>query len=162
MDDGCGGATASVATESAYSERDGVTAPDVTESGVAGEDAADEETQSAETFDSAAPPSPLPYLTDVDLDVLESDLSSDPESLRNIAPPTSSKSSEFGDAQVAQADDCLASLTNDDTASIFSPIAMTTYEGIHAVVVSVSPSEGDSFLAVFSLDLCREIASTQG
>lgn len=141
---------------------DGDTAPDVAESGLAGGAAPDEEMQASETFDAAGAPLALPYVTDIDLDALESDLASDPESLRNSTPPTSSKSSEFDDTQVAQSDDCLESLTTGDTASFFAPIAMTTYDGVPAVVVSVSPSEGDSFLAVFSLDLCREIASTQG
>jgi len=151
-----------VEAQSADDGGDGATAPDASESGLAGGSAADENTQDAETFAAAETPLTLPYVADIDLDALENDLASDPESLRNSTPPTSSKSSEFDDAQVAQSDDCLDSLTTGDTSSSFSPIAMTTYEGVPAVVVSVSPSEGDPFLAVFSLDLCREIASTQG
>jgi len=150
-----------VETQSADDGGDGVTAPDVAESGLAGGDAADEETQAAETFGAAEAPLALPYVTDIDLDALESDLASDPESLRNSPAPTSSKASEFDDSQVAQADDCLESLTTGDTSSFFAPVAMTTYDGVPAVVVSVSPSQGDPFLAVFSLDLCREIANTQ-
>ncbi len=150
-----------IETQSADDGGDGVTAPDVDESGLAGGAVSDEETQAAETFDAAVAPLALPYLADIDLGILESDLASDPESLRNSTSPTPSKSSGFGDAQVAQVDDCLDSLRTGDSASFFSPIAMTTYEGIPAVVISISPSEGDPFLAVFSLDLCREITSTQ-
>ncbi|MCJ7781281.1 MAG: hypothetical protein MUQ27_10700, partial [Acidimicrobiia bacterium] len=100
-----------------------------------------------------------PYLSDIDLEALERELSSDPESLRNSISTPSTKSSELDPSQVEA---CLDSLRADDTASSFSPLATTTYEGTESVVVSVSPSEGDPFLAVFAVDSCRELASTQG
>jgi hypothetical protein len=137
-------------------------APQATESAVAGGSTADGEvpsTTTAAAYDAAEAPAALPYLADVDLEVLESELASNPESLRNSVPTPSSKSSELDPSQV---ESCLDSLRADDAASSFSPIATTTYEGTESVVVSVSPSEGDPFLAVFAVDSCRELTSTQG
>lgn len=137
-------------------------APQATESAVAGGSTADEDvpsTTTAAAYNAAEAPTALPYLSDVDLEALESELSSDPESLRNSISTPSTKSSELDPSQVEA---CLDSLRADDTASSFSPLATTTYEGTESVVVSVSPSEGDPFLAVFAVDSCRELASTQG
>ncbi len=122
--------------------------------------AADEvqSTTTAASSDVVIVPTSLPYLLDIDLYALEEQLESDPESLENSASPPSTRSSE---PDAAQVDACLDSLQADDTASSFSPVATTTYEGTPAVVISVSPPEGDSFLAVFAVDSCLELASTR-
>jgi hypothetical protein len=137
-------------------------APQATESAVAGGSTADEDvpsTTTAAAYDAAEAPTALPYLSDVNLEALERELASDPESLRNGISTPSSKSSELDPSQVEA---CLDSLRADDTASSFSPIATTTYEGTESVVVSVSPPEGAPFLVVFAGASCRELASTQG
>lgn len=134
-------------------------APEASGSASDGESSPDTEVQSVETYDAAAPPDALPYLTDVDLGLLESDLASDPESLRSDPSPPSSKSAEV-DADTMDA--CLDSLRTNNPSSEIFPIALTAYEGTESIVVSVSPSAGESFLAVYSAGLCRELASTQG
>lgn len=142
-------------------ETDQVT-PQAEESVDAGGMAADGEAQpttTAAAYEAAAPPADLPYLVDVDLDALESELASDPESLRNAIPAPSTKSLELGTPLMEA---CLDTLRIADTASSISPIATTTYEDTEAVVVSVSPPEGDPFLAIFAVDSCEELASTQG
>lgn len=136
--------------------------PPPSESVIDGEDAADEEAQpttTAATSDVVIAPISLPYLSDVDLDALEQQLASDPDSLENDASAPSTMSAELDASRV---DACLDSLRSDETVSSLTPIATTTYEGTGAVVVSVSPPEGDSFLAIFAVDVCRELANTQG
>ncbi len=136
--------------------------PEVSESALAGGTSADEEIRSTTTaaaYDAAEAPADIPYLSVVDLDALESELTSNPESLRNSISTPSTKSSAFDVSQVSA---CLDLLRADDTASSYLPIATTTYEGTGAVVVSVSPLEGDSFLAAFALDSCTELANTRG
>ncbi|MEA2010139.1 MAG: hypothetical protein U9N78_05495 [Actinomycetota bacterium] len=123
------------------------------------EDSAGAETQAVDTFEAAVPPSDLPYLTDVDLDVLGGALPSESDSLRSNPSVPSSKSAEFG-AELVNV--CLDSLRVDSPASEFSPIALTTYESIPSVVVSISPSVGEDFVAVYSVASCQELASTQG
>jgi hypothetical protein len=59
-------------------------------------------------------------------------------------------------------DACLESLRVDDPSSEIFPIAFATYENTVSVVVSVSPSAGDGFLAVYSVASCLQLASTQG
>ncbi len=145
--------------ESAGDQGVGVAAQESLETSPIVEESADAETQAAESFDTAAVASALPYLTDVDLDMLENDLTSDPDSLRNSAPPRPTKSAEPDPSQV---DACLDSIRADNPLSEISPIALTAYEGIESVVVSVTPSDGDSFLTVYSIAECRELASTQG
>ncbi|MEA3511453.1 MAG: hypothetical protein U9R51_08470, partial [Actinomycetota bacterium] len=121
--------------------------------------ATDAETQSVDTYEAATTTMSLPYLTDVDLGLLETNIDSSPDSLRSDPAPSSSKSAGFDAVQV---DACLDLLRVDSPSSEISPIALTTYEGTESVVVSVAPSSGNHFLAVYSVALCRELASTQG
>lgn len=137
----------------------GAAAPEATESAPEEEASADAETQAVDTYDAAIAATSLPYLADVDLDALESELASDPESLRNGISAPSTKSLEL-DTPLMEA--CLDTLRAADTTSSFSPIATTTYEGTVAVVISVSPSEGDPFLTVFAVASCVKLASTEG
>jgi len=132
----------------------GASAPEATGSG-----SGDAETQAAETYDAAVVGAALPYLTDLDLDMLENDLASDPDSLRNAAPPPPAKSAGLDAGQV---DTCLESLRADNPASEVSPIALATYEDTESVVVSVTPSGAEAFLAVYGVALCQELASTEG
>lgn len=136
----------------------GAAAPEAT--GSAPEDAAsaDAETQAAETYD-AVVGAALPYLTDLDLDMLSSELASDPDSVRNSAPPPPAKSAGL-DAGLVDA--CLESLRADSPTWEVSPVALTTYEDTESVVVSITPSGGDGFLAVYGVALCQELANTQG
>jgi len=137
----------------------GAAAPEATESALEEESSADAETQAVDTYEASIAPLDLPYLMDVDLDALENALASDPESLRSSPTPSSSKSTEFDDGR---ADACLESLRVDNPSSEIFPIAFTTYEDTASVVVSVSPSDGNGFLAVYSVALCLQLASTQG
>ena len=137
-------------------------APQATESATDGGMTAGEEalpTTTAAAYDAAIAPTGLPYLVDVDLEALGNQLSSDPESLVNRAAPPSEKLAELDSPGIEA---CLASLRVGDTASKISPIATTTYEDTEAVVLSISPSDGDPFLAIFSVDSCRELISTKG
>jgi hypothetical protein len=154
-DDVAGG----VEGESAGDQGAGVAAQESLETAPVEEDSADAETQAAESFDTASVASALPYLPDVDLDMLENDLTSDPDSLRNSTPPSPTKSAEPDPSQV---DACFDSIRADDPLSEISPIALTAYEGVESVVVSVTPSDGDSFLTVYGVAECRALASTQG
>lgn len=135
----------------------------VPESADAGGISSDEEIQpttTAESYDVVAePPIDLPYVSDVDLVALEDELASNPDALnsRQMTPPT-----EPSELDASRVEACLDTLWSDDSSSSLFPLATTTYEGTAAVVVSVSPSEGDPFLAVFALDSCRELASTRG
>ena len=136
--------------------------PQSAESTVGGGMSADEEAQpttTAAAYDAAATPATVPYLADVDLDALESELASDPESLRNDISAPLTKSLEL-DTPLMEA--CLDTMRAADMASSFSPIATTTYEGAGAVVISVSPPAGDPFLAVYAVASCVELANTQG
>ena len=137
----------------------GASAPEATESAPEGDYSGDAETQAADTYDGAAVGAALPYLTDLDLNTLESDLDSDPAALRNSTPPPPAKSAEL---EAEQVDACLESLRADSPTSEISPIALTTYEDTESVVVSIAPSGGDAFLAVYGVALCRELDSTQG
>ncbi|MCL1694059.1 MAG: hypothetical protein M3096_10265 [Actinomycetia bacterium] len=137
----------------------GAAAPEATESAPEEESLADAETQSVDTYEAATAAPALPYLTDVDLGSLENDLASDPDSLRSISSPSSSKSTEFDTEAV---DTCLESLRVLDPSSEIFPVALTTYDDTASLVVSVSPSAGDGFLAVYSVALCLQLASTQG
>jgi hypothetical protein len=156
---------ASFADESAGSADDGgsdAAAPEATENDVAGGSSAEQEIQSATTaaaYDSADAAADLPYLVDVDIDALEDELASDPDFLRNSISTPSTKSSAL---DTARGDACLDSLRFDDTTSSFTPVATTTYENTEAVVVIVSPADGDPYLAVFDVDPCRELASSKG
>jgi len=145
--------------EGAGGDRAGTAAPDATDTAPNEESSADAETQAVDTDEAAIPPPPLPYLTDVDLDVLESELASNPEFLWSDDPPPSSKVTELGADQV---DICLESLRVDDPSSEIFLIALTTYQDTESIVVSVTPSAGDGFLAVYSVTLCQELASTRG
>jgi hypothetical protein len=137
----------------------GGAAPEATENALEEESSADAETQAVDTYEAAVAAPDLPYLTDVDLDSLAKDLASDPDSLRSSPSPSSSKSTEFDTDRV---DACLESLRVDDPSSEIFPIAFATYENTVSVVVSVSPSAGDGFLAVYSVASCLQLASTQG
>lgn len=129
------------------------------ESALAGGDSSDAEPQAVDTYETAVSAVSLPYLTDVDLNVLQDVLSSDAESLRSYPPSSASKSAELDTEQM---DACLASLRADDPSSEILPIALTTYQDTGSVVISVIPTAGDSFLAVYSVTLCQELARTQG
>lgn len=148
-----------VGDEGAGDNSAGAAAPEATESALEEESSADAETQSVDTYEAAPAAPALPYLTDVDLGSLENDLASDPGSLRRDPPPSSSKSTDFGTEAV---DTCLESLRVLDPSSEIFPVALTTYDDTASVVVSVSPSSGDGFLAVYSVALCVQLASTQG
>ncbi|MEA3502968.1 MAG: hypothetical protein U9R47_09365 [Actinomycetota bacterium] len=136
-------------------------APEAPESALAGGSSADEEMQpttTAASFDAAGAAADLPYLLEVDLQTLEDQLASNPESLRNSLSTPSTKSS---DLDTSQLNACLDSLRANDSATSFSPLAATTYEGIEAVVVSASPAEGEPFLVVLAVESCRELTGTQ-
>ncbi len=151
---------AGVAAEEGTGENSvGAAAPEATENAPDEESSEYAETQAVDTDEATTSPSSLPYLVDVDLGLLEGDLSSDPDALRSNPSPASSKSVDFDAIRV---DACLNSLRVDSQTSEIIPIALTTYEGTESVVVSVAPSSGESFLAVYSVALCRELASTQG
>lgn len=137
----------------------GAASPEATESASDEAISEDAETQAVDTYEAATTTMSLPYLIDVDLGLLEGDLSSDPDALRSNPAPSSSKSV---DSDPVLVDDCLDSLRVDSPTSEISPIALTNYEGTESVVVTVAPSSGNSFLAVYSVALCRELASTQG
>ena len=131
------------------------------ENALAGGSSADEKIQpttTAASFDAAGAAADLPYLLEVDLEALENQLASDPESLRNSLSTPSTKSSELDTSQLNA---CLDSLRDNDSATSFSPLAATTYEGIEAVVVSASPAEGEPFLLVLAVESCRELTDTQ-
>jgi len=148
-----------VEDENTGDETAGAAAPEASESTSDGESSPDTDVQSAEAYDAAAPPDALPYLTDVDLDLLESDLASNPEVLRSDPSPSSAKSADVDADRVSA---CLDSLRADNSSSEIFPIALTSYEGTESIVVSVSPSGGENSLAIYSVVLCRELASTQG
>jgi hypothetical protein len=149
-----------VEDENTGDETAGAAAPEASGSTSDGESSPDTEVQSAEAYDAAAaPPDALPYLTDVDLSLLESDLASNPEVLRSDPSPSSAKSADVDTDRVSA---CLDSLRADNPSSEIFPIALTSYEGTESIVVSVSPSAGENSLAVYSVVLCRELASTQG
>ena len=79
--------------------------------------------------------------------------------IRDSPSPSSAKSADV-DANKVSA--CLDSLRADNSSSEIFPIALTSYEGTESIVVSVSPSGGENSLAIYSVVLCRELASTQG
>ncbi|MEA2023291.1 MAG: hypothetical protein U9N79_03250 [Actinomycetota bacterium] len=134
-----------------------VAAEDSIDEGASADDEV-ESTTTAASSDVVIVPISLPHLSDVDLDVLEEQLASNPDSLTGRQEPPSAKSSE---PDASQIDACLDSLRANDTASSFSPIATTTYEGTAAVVVSVSSLDENSFLAIFAVDSCLELVSTR-
>ncbi|MFV9672218.1 MAG: hypothetical protein ACNYZH_03245 [Acidimicrobiia bacterium] len=137
----------------------GAAAPEATEGAPDEATSEDAETQAADTYEAATTTLSLPYLMDVDLGLLEDDFDSNPDALRSDPAPSSSKSVESDTVRV---DACLDSLRADSPTSEIFPIALTDYEGTESVVVSVAPSSGNSFLAVYSVTLCLELASTQG
>lgn len=137
----------------------GAAAPEATEGAPDEASSEDAETQAVDTYEAATTTLSLPYLMDVELGLLEDDLASDPDVLRSDPAPSSPKFVEF---DTVRADACLDSLRADSPSSEIFPIALTDYEGTESVVVSVSPSSGNPFLAVYSVSLCRELDSTQG
>lgn len=131
-----------------------------TDSAVAGGEAsADTEDPSAQTYDAVSALPSLPYLTAVDLDTLEREFSSDTDLLSRRLSESSTKASA---AEFSLVEACLDMLRAEDSISAFSPIATTTVDGTTAVVVSVSPGEGDPYLAVLDVGSCQEIAITRG
>ena len=144
--------------ESAGDGSAGAAAPQATESAPDEEDSVNAEAQATDTYEAADTTASLPYLTDIDLDLLANGLTSDPETLRSNPPPSSSKSSGFDADRVVS---CLDSLRIDNPSSEISPLALTTYQDTESIVVSVTPSTGDHFLAVYSVVLCQELANTQ-
>jgi anti-sigma factor RsiW len=112
-----------------------------------------------QAFDEAAPTAivVIPSVDDVDLKELAKAYALDPgdlgESLATRSVGASPEATE-------QAYTCAAVASKDAGTADVLPVAITTHDGLDAVIVAIVPSSGDPYLAAYDLDSCTEFATT--
>ena len=105
-----------------------------------------------------APPGALPHVPDGDLESIALSYSDDPatfargyDSLTKDASPDATSGSDV----------CLAEASSAADTSVVVPVATTAVDGADAVVLSVTPPDGEPYLLALDLATCEELANTR-
>ncbi|HZJ48070.1 MAG TPA: hypothetical protein VFD97_03415 [Acidimicrobiia bacterium] len=100
----------------------------------------------------------VPYVAAVDLDELAATYSSDPTLVDESLSRSSASISPMAKDQALS---CLEVASANIPGSAVIPLVVTAYDGVDAVIVAVTPETGDSYLVVYALDSCTELADTR-
>jgi hypothetical protein len=101
----------------------------------------------------------LPFVADIDLETLAASYSSDPDVADESLSKRSSNGSPLSTDQISS---CIDTASADAPDSVVSPLAVTDYDGVEAVILAITPPSGNPHLVVYSLDACTELANTDG
>jgi hypothetical protein len=107
--------------------------------------------ESVEKFD-------VPYVTGVDIDELAATYSSDPTLVEESLSKRSTSASPTAQDHLLS---CLEVASANISDSVVVPLVVTPYEGVDAVIVAVTPETGESYLVVYALDSCTELADSR-
>lgn len=110
-----------------------------------------------EAAGAASPPS-IPHVPDVDLDQLGLAYARGADEFANEL----NKSAESADpVESSEVNACLDASGDAAGDASISIVATATIEGVDVVVLSVTPTTGDPYLAALDVTTCRELASTR-